>query len=102
MTSNIDPTKPTSGTAFTADVRSNFQKAHDEIGALQASTLPLTGGTLSGPLNLSGSGTVLAVPSGKVNIANFPKSTGDPADLAAKGIQSGDLYSNGGSVCVAP
>jgi hypothetical protein len=33
---------------------------------------------------------------------NLPKSTGTPADLAAKGIVSGDLYINGGVVCVAP
>jgi hypothetical protein len=33
---------------------------------------------------------------------NLPKSTGTPADLAAKGIVSGDLYNNGGVICVAP
>jgi hypothetical protein len=33
---------------------------------------------------------------------HLPQSTGTPADLAAKGIVSGDLYSNGGVVCVAP
>jgi hypothetical protein len=32
----------------------------------------------------------------------LPKSTGTPADLATKGIVSGDLYNNGGVVCVAP
>jgi hypothetical protein len=32
----------------------------------------------------------------------LPTSTGTPADLAAKGIVSGDLYNNGGVVCVAP
>jgi cell division protein FtsB len=36
MTSAVDPTKPTAGAALTADVRSNFQAAHDEIEALQA------------------------------------------------------------------
>jgi hypothetical protein len=35
VTSQIDPTKPTEGQAFTADVRKNFQTAHDEIGSLQ-------------------------------------------------------------------
>lgn len=35
MTSAIDPTKPTDHIAFTADVRQNFQFAHDEITALQ-------------------------------------------------------------------
>jgi hypothetical protein len=33
---------------------------------------------------------------------SLPTSTGTPADLAAKGIVSGDLYNNGGVVCVAP
>jgi len=36
MASNIDPTKPTTGTALTADVRANFQHAYDEITDLQA------------------------------------------------------------------
>jgi hypothetical protein len=35
VTSNIDPTKPTAGTAFTADVRANFATAKAEIEALQ-------------------------------------------------------------------
>lgn len=35
MSSNIDPTKPTSGIAFTADVRANFQAAKNEIEAMQ-------------------------------------------------------------------
>ena len=35
MASSIDPTKPTTGTALTADVRQNFQDAKDEIEALQ-------------------------------------------------------------------
>ena len=37
MTSAIDPTKPTSGHAFTADVRANFGAAKSEIEALQES-----------------------------------------------------------------
>lgn len=36
MTSAIDPTKPTTGNATTASVRTNFQSAKDEIEALQA------------------------------------------------------------------
>lgn len=35
MTSAIDRTKPTEGTAYTADVRSNFGIAADEISSLQ-------------------------------------------------------------------
>jgi hypothetical protein len=35
MVSNIDPTKPTAGQAFTQDVRNNFATAAAEIGALQ-------------------------------------------------------------------
>jgi hypothetical protein len=33
----IDPTKPTSGTAFTSDVRANFSAAKQEIESLQVS-----------------------------------------------------------------
>jgi hypothetical protein len=36
MTSAIDPTKPTTGIAYTQDVRDNFNTAANEIGALQA------------------------------------------------------------------
>jgi len=38
MTSAIDPTVPVAGTPTTASVRGNFQIAHDEITALQATT----------------------------------------------------------------
>jgi hypothetical protein len=55
--------------------------------------LPTTGGTVSGPLFLTAT---------KVNAPNLPKSTGTAADLAAKGLVTGDLYINGGVVCVAP
>jgi hypothetical protein len=37
-----------------------------------------------------------------VHGVHLPQSTGTPADLASKGIVSGDLYSNGGVICVAP
>lgn len=36
MTSLIDPTKPTTFVAYTADVRNNFQIAYNEITALQS------------------------------------------------------------------
>lgn len=36
MSSSIDPSKPTAGTALTADVRNNFQAAKDEIEENQA------------------------------------------------------------------
>lgn len=36
MASNIDPTKPTSGLAYTADVRANFTASKTEIEALQS------------------------------------------------------------------
>jgi hypothetical protein len=58
MTSAIDITKPTSGKAYTADVRANFAAAKTEIEALQAASggggdyLPLTGGQLTGTLYL--------------------------------------------------
>lgn len=38
MASSIDPTKPTTTTAYTADVRANFAAAKSEIEALQAGT----------------------------------------------------------------
>jgi len=62
MASAIDPTKPTTGNAFTPDVRQNFAHAKAEIEALQGSTasgpfLPLAGGTLTGPLFLAGDPT---------------------------------------------
>lgn len=39
MSSNIDATKPTTGNAFTSDVRANFLSAKNEIEALQAKLL---------------------------------------------------------------
>ena len=35
MTSAIDPSKPTAGVAYTADIRANFQTAANEISALK-------------------------------------------------------------------
>jgi hypothetical protein len=59
MTSQIDPTKPTSTYAYTADVRSNFAIAASEISALQDAIssgpfLPLAGGSMTGPLEVQG------------------------------------------------
>lgn len=39
MTSAIDPSKPTTFVAYTADVRSNFQIAYNEITALQSAAV---------------------------------------------------------------
>src|SRR5262245_40391839 len=74
MTSAIDPTKPTSGAALTADVRANFLAAKNEIEALQGGSnfvdapadsvsyarrngawnpvLPTSGGTVTGALTI--------------------------------------------------
>jgi hypothetical protein len=60
MVSKIDPTVPSSPTAYTADMRANFAAAKTEIEDLQDligdggtfDFLPLTGGTLAGPLVL--------------------------------------------------
>jgi hypothetical protein len=54
MTSAIDATKPAEGHAYTADVRSNFAIARDEISFLQDAGpfLPLSGGGLSGSLGV--------------------------------------------------
>ena len=59
MVSNIDATLPTTGNAYTADMRSNFSAAKAEIEALQGSLgtlgpgpfLPTGGGTITGPVN---------------------------------------------------
>ena len=56
MTSQIDITKPEYGSATTQSVRDNFTFAHNEITQLQsdvAGKLPMTGGTLGGPLILN-------------------------------------------------
>ena len=51
--------------------------------------LPLTGGTVSGDL----------IAAGRVNISNIPaaKADGSPPDGAVKG----DIYNNGGFLCIA-
>jgi hypothetical protein len=58
-------------------------------------TLNLTWNTTATTLALNPSG-------GKINMRSLPQSTGTTADLAAKGLVTGDLYNNGGVVCVAP
>jgi hypothetical protein len=70
--------KPT----FNADVSNWGQHWNQNADTLDSAVTPLTATRISMP--------------------NLPKSTGTPADLAAKGIVSGDLYNNGGVVCVAP
>ena len=84
MVSNIQPSYPVAVTPTTQSVRDNFQAAHDEITALQAAppTLPISGGTLTGPLTLPG-----------LRITGLPTS---PA-----GLPPGTIWSNGGVLCVA-
>ena len=53
MVSYIDPTKPTEGKAYTADVRLNFDITKTEIENIQISYLPLSGGIMRGPLELA-------------------------------------------------
>jgi hypothetical protein len=58
MTSNIDPTVPTEGIAYTVDVRTNFATAKAEIEALQGFEgagpfLPIAGGAMQGTLLLA-------------------------------------------------
>jgi hypothetical protein len=73
-------------------------KTYGRLSAAWTQVLPITGGTVS-LLTISGT---LTQNGARVSMPNLPKSTGTPADLAAKGIVSGDLYNNGGVVCVAP
>jgi uncharacterized protein YraI len=47
MASLIDPTKPTSGSAYTADVQANFATAASEISALQDAVAGPAGGSTS-------------------------------------------------------
>jgi len=66
MTSAIDPSKPSGPMAYTADVRANFQAAHDEITALQAGGeggdyLPLTGGTITADSSFAAEGGALTI-----------------------------------------
>jgi hypothetical protein len=53
--SAINPAYPVYGTPTTVTVRDNFEAAKDEIEALQAEKLDLTGGVMSGPITLAAS-----------------------------------------------
>src|SRR5271169_2350718 len=56
MASQIDITVPVEGNPTTESVRENFRVARDEISSLQVAGpfLPISGGTLSGPLTVGG------------------------------------------------
>lgn len=120
MASNIDPTKPTAGTALTADVRANFAHAKGEIEDLQSGSgiFALSWSVLTGtPTTLSGYGITDAVASstkGQANgVAELDGSGKVPAsqmtvsaveykgtwnadtntpDIGASSPQQGDLY----------
>lgn len=79
--------------------------------------LPLSGGTVTGPTTLSAAGTGLSVTNnatiggtlgvtgtitagGKLNIHNIPLANADGSPPA--GSNSGDIYNNGGFLCVKP
>jgi len=76
MTSAIDPTKPGDLLAYTADVRENFAAAKSEIEALQT-----------------------AVADGPTNISGLPDA--QPDGSPPVGAKPGDLYINGGFLCIA-
>lgn len=61
MTSAIDPTKPTTFVAYTADVRNNFQIAANEITALQSTA--------------AGGGVILQVVTSTSNVLITPLAT---------------------------
>ena len=70
MVSAINPALPIYGTPTTESVRSNFAAAKSEIEALQASLatapyLPISGGTMTGPMVLSANPSVPLAPATK-------------------------------------
>lgn len=91
MTSAIDSSKPTAGTAFTADVRANFASAASEISTLQATvaTLPqVLFSNLSLAVSIAGNALTIAVKSsGGAN-----PSTTSPVRIAFRNstVSSGD------------
>ena len=96
MTSAIDPTKPTSPAAYTADVRANFAAAKSEIEALQAS-----GGG-------GGGGGIPEAPNdgkayGRQNGAWVPvlALSGQTLPTSPSGLSPGTLWNNGGVLCIA-
>lgn len=90
MTSNIDPTVPVTGTPTTASVRANFATAGNEITALQATVaglLPLTGGSVTGALNV---GTA------QTNYWSLSGSSGSPLlGVTGTGNQFAQIQGNG-------
>jgi hypothetical protein len=74
MASSIDAANPTSGSATTASVRTNFSNAKSEIEALQTAVASTTGTVTTGTIELgAASDTTLARASaGVVNIAGVP------------------------------
>jgi hypothetical protein len=74
-------------------------QTYGRLNAAWTQVLPLSGGTISGPLTISGT---LTQNGARVSMPHLPTSTGTPADLSSKGIVTGDLYNNGGVVCIAP
>jgi hypothetical protein len=72
MVSQVNPDVPSSPAAYTADMRDNFRIIKAEIEELQAAggidSLPLIGGTLTGPLQLPNGSA--AVPSLALGVAD--------------------------------
>lgn len=94
MTSNIDPQYPAAGTALTANVRTNFQHAKDEIDALQALTIFKTIDCPAGtnPVADTDSDTLtLAAGSNKITITGTSSSDTVTFDVATSNININDL-----------
>jgi hypothetical protein len=97
MASLIDPDVPQSPHAYTADLRANFAAAKNEIEELQAAVdalgpggpldfLPLTGGTLTGPLHLpNGAANAMALQFGAEDGTGFWRAPGNIIGLAVAG-----------------
>jgi len=99
MTSAIDPTKPTAVAALTADVRTNFLAAANEITALQAAAFSYPTGT--GIVVVSAGvawGTTLGAPSSGTVLGSVTA----PAANPATGTPSASNFLRGDGTWAAP
>lgn len=73
MTSQIDPTLPAQGLAFTSDMRANFSKAKSEIETLQGQIVSLQSQSKS--ISINGSHDITAGEAGNVYVSRLTGAT---------------------------